>query len=471
MNCKSIVMIAYYFPPEGSAAVYRPLRFLRELMQKGWHATVICCQPYQYEREDPQLLTQIPSRTHIIRVKGWDPWVSFQNWRGVRLESKLVALSPEEAQQVVRVHHAPWRSRLREAVRMVEAWVYRPDIAMPWVTPAAKRAIAACCQDRPNVIWATIGPLSAGVVASRVSDTTGIPYVLDFRDPWGLDYYPEEVRRPSWARKLDNETISRLFRQARAVVFMFESIAEQYMRIFPGALTRDKVHIIPNGFEGTVDTFAHAPGDRCTVLYAGTLKTYRYDTLLEGLARLKYRNSVKTSQLRLLFVGEKDSRLVEQTERMGLREIVEIIPPVSSVEVRRLQQEAHALLILGRTSSRRGHELVAGAKLFGYLQAGRPIIGVVPLDETRRILQQVGNSMIADVDAPEEVANVFEGLLEAWSNRTLDQFVPNRVACEVYSSSRQLSALIAALEGRSFERAVLTEPDPQAIRPGSESVN
>lgn len=451
MNPKSVLMIAYYFPPDGCAAVYRPLRFLKALVKKGWHVIVLCCHPYQYEREDPQLLDQVPIGTSVVRVAGRDLWCAFQTWRGVRIEHKLTSSSLEEAQQVVARQYSAWRSRFRELIRKIEACVYRPDLAMPWIHPATREAIGVCQANRPNVIWATIGPISAGIVAYRTSLATGIPYVLDFRDPWGLDYYPEEIRRPAWARKKDQEAIAAMFKQAQAVVFMFESIAEQYVRTFPDALIWRKIHIIPNGFDGTVDAFAHAPGARCTVLYAGTLRSYRYDTLLEGLARLKSRNAVPVSQLRLLFVGEQDPQLGDRVEEMGLSEIVEIAPPVSSGEVRRLQEEAHALLILGRTATRKGHELVAGAKLFGYLQAGRPIIGVVPHDETRRILEQVGSSLIAAADAPEEVADKFELLLKAWSDKTLDRLIPDRAACESYSSGKQISALVDALDGRPRE--------------------
>ena len=73
MDSNSIVMIAYYFPPEGNAAVYRPLRFLKELVKREWQATVVSCVPYQYERNDPQLLGQIPPTTRVIRAQGRDP--------------------------------------------------------------------------------------------------------------------------------------------------------------------------------------------------------------------------------------------------------------------------------------------------------------------------------------------------------------------------------------------------------------
>lgn len=452
MDPKSIVMIAYYFPPEGNAAVYRPLRFLKELAKQGWQVGVISGEPYRYERLDPALLEQLPPETQVVRVKGRDIWRAFQSKRGMQATKKLSGLSSEEIRQAVAVYHSPLRSRLREWVRIAETWVYRPDMAMPWIKPAVRASIDLCQKNRPNVLWATIGPLSAGLVAYQTSVTTGIPYVLDFRDPWGLEYYPHEIRRPAWAKKVDNRNMCRMFKQAQSVVFMFESVAQSYLEAFPGALERAKIHIIPNGFEGEVEPFVHTPGDRCTVLYAGTLSTYRYDTLLEGLVQLKRQNPVGAAQLRMLFVGEGLRQLAERAAELDLRGVFEIRAPIPSAEVRRLQREAHALLVLGRMPGRTAHDLVAGAKLFGYLQAGRPVIGIVPRDETRRILSRVGSPLIADADSPAEVVSVFKKILDAWSSGTLDQLIPDRTACEAYSSNRQISNLITALNGTVPEK-------------------
>lgn len=461
MNTKSVVMIAYYFPPDGSAAAYRPLRFLKGLAREGWRATVICCEPYRFERYDPQLLGQVPAATQIVRVKDRDPWRAIQVWRGARMENKLAGSPAERARQIVAGHHAPWRSKLREAVRTAEAWLYRPDFAMPWIRPVVAEVQKACRRNRPNVIWATIGPLSSGLAAYRASRVTGVPYVLDFRDPWGLEYYAEEVRRPNWAKQADHRMMCRMFERAQAIVFMFDSIAECYVRAFPGSVDRNKTHIIPNGFEGRVERFVHVPGTRCKVLYAGTLHTYRYDTLLEGLVRLKGKDPQRASRLQLLFVGEGLRELQERVADLGIKDLVETAPPTSQAEVRRLQEGAHALLVLGRTPGRKGHELVAGAKLFGYLQAGRPIIGIVPGDETRRILGQVGNAMIADADSPDEIVAAFVRVIDAWSNRVLESLVPNRAACEAYSAARQTAALVRVLEG---------QPPVQAVIPGIKDV-
>jgi hypothetical protein len=95
----------------------------------------------------------------------------------------------------------------------------------------------------------------------------------------------------------------------------------------------------------------------------------------------------------------------------------------------------------------KGYELFAGAKLFGYLKAGCPIIGVLPEDETKKILQAVGVSTVADVDSPTEILIMLQRLLKAWSTGALSSLLPDRAACQAYSAERQTAALVRALEG------------------------
>ncbi len=122
--------------------------------------------------------------------------------------------------------------------------------------------------------------------------------------------------------------------------------------------------------------------------------------------------------------------------------------PVSQSEIIRLSQKADAFLLLERAATIKGHELLAGAKLFGYLKAGRPILGVLPYCEAWKVLEHLGVSTIADVDSVSDIVAVLRRLVNAWSTSRLSDLVPDRVACEAYSAERQAEALTRALEGR-----------------------
>jgi hypothetical protein len=210
-----------------------------------------------------------------------------------------------------------------------------------------------------------------------------------------------------------------------------------------------KIHLIPNGYEGTIDEFGVPGGDQCTLLYTGTLSDYRYDTLLQALHGFKKSDPARAKRLRLLFVGDSIEALANDVAALGLSDIVVTASTMPHAEIVRLQQEAHAFLMLERKPTMKGYELLAGAKLFGYLKAGRPIVGVLPSGEAKKILQRVGVSTIADVDSSSEIMAVLRQILDAWAAGTLASLIPDRTACEVYSAQRQTAALVRALEGAS----------------------
>lgn len=443
---KRVLMIAHTFPPEGSAGTYRPLRFVRHLTAAGWQPRVISAQKYQYERYDPDLLAQVPPDVEVVRVRGRDAWQAFQAWRAQRQQpapSRAGENGPGDPSR----EGASFRSRMRNVVQTAERWRYHPDTAIKWIGPAVNAVITMCRREPADVMWATVGPVSSGIVALRASRATGIPYVVDFRDPWGLDYYDSEIRSPNWIKRLDRRTMHRVLSDARALVFQFPAVAECYSRAYPGALDGPKIHIIPNGYEGTLPDSTIPESSVCTVLYAGTLSTYYcYDSLLDGLRSLKRDRPALISRLRVLFVGDSMERFGNEVARHHLSDIVEIRGTVSHSDITRLEQDSQALLILGRDPKRQGHELVAGAKLFEYFKARRPIVAVVPRDETRNILSRVAPVLVADVDSARSIVEAFERLLEAWSAGRLASLLPDRAGCEAYSADRQTRALVRALE-------------------------
>ena len=443
---KSVVMIAYNFPPEGNAGSFRPLRFVRHLPRMGWQPVVVTLATELYERHDPHLLAQVPAEVEVIRVRSRDPWLAFQERRALRIQKKISSVPAEKAARMHKVQQSPLRSFLRQAIRKVEAWCYHPDHAMGWIRPAVASIVELCARRGPSVIWATGAPWSSFIVAERASRLTGVPYVLDFRDSWTLVSDPVVDKRPVWATLADRRTLYRLFKNAQAVIFRYETEAECYWRAYPGALDTERIHIIPNGFDGIVDDFKTTSGEKCQILYSGTLAYYRYDTLLHALSLLRERDKVRATRLRLVFVGEQSDRVYLEADRLGLTDIIVASPPVSHAEILKLQQESDALLMLEREPTMRGYELLAGAKLFSYLKAGRPIIGVLPDGEAKKILRRVGVSTIADVESPEEIVNVFDRVLRAWSEKSLSSLAPNPIECAAFSAKRQVATLVRALE-------------------------
>ena len=446
MAMKSVVMIAYDFPPEGSAGVYRPLRFVRHLPGVGWQPTVVAADKTQFKRYDPGLLAFVPDQVEVVRVPGEDVWQRFQAWRARRTLRRPSGGYPENVSEIHEDQPSSIRSCLRSFVRKVEPWYYYPDWEMPWIKPAVRATVKVCQRVNPKVIWVTGNPWSSFVVARKVSLQTGVPYVLDFRDSWMLSHWPFESNRPEWAKRRDQRLLFHLFKEAQAVTFRFHSEAECYWRACPGALEASRIHIIPNGFDGTIEEYNPTANQAtCVILYAGTITLpYRYDTLLEGLSLLKKSSPDLANHLQVRFIGEGTDALARAARVLGVSDQVKAMSTGSYAEVCRLQGEADALLLLGLIP-KKGFEL-CGSKVFSYLKAGRPIIGIAPQDEMRNVLHRVGVRTIADIDSPSEITTVFRQVLEAWQEGTLSSLVPDRKSCETYSAEQQTSAMVRALE-------------------------
>ena len=450
---ESAVMVAYDFPPEGNAGAYRPLRFVRHLKRLGWRLTVVSCTPARYERYDPKLVSLVPPEVEVRRVSFCDPWQQLQARRERRMRAGRSADGDETAQAESQiVNQAAYRILLRRVVRKVEASCYHPDMAMPWIRPAVKASVQACARVRARVIWTTGGPVSSFVVGQRASEITGLPYVLDFRDAWTISYNEFEALRPNWARNRDRRRMFALLKSAQAVVFPYESVAQCFWVAYRGALTAERVHLVPNGFEGQVEGFVGpsvSGNEPCLILYTGTVSSYDYYPLMTALHQLRQTDPSFGNRLKIRFVGEGMKILQNQAKELGLDGIIKTSGPVNQSQIGDLQRNAHALLVFGRPREMTGHELFAGAKLFAYLRSGKPILGVLPHDETRRILERVGVSTIADSGSVSEIIAVLKRLVEAASSReALASLIPRPSACMEYSIERQIDALLRALEGK-----------------------
>lgn len=152
-------------------------------------------------------------------------------------------------------------------------------------------------------------------------------------------------------------------------------------------------------------------------------------------------------QVLVKFVGEGVAEVARLATQLNVSAMVSTAAPVSYADVNRLQRNAHALLMFERRPHMKGYELLAGAKLFGYLKVGRPILGVVPEGEAAKVLRDVGVSTIANPDSPASICAVLESMLKAWSTGTLAALLPTASACERYSGKAQTAALTRALEG------------------------
>src|SRR5438128_1787715 len=139
MAQKKILIISPHFPPSNLAAVHRSRLFAHHLPAFNWEPIILAVDEKYYEEE---------------------------------LDWKLIELLPEGL-----------RIEKVTAFRVTKPRVIG-DIGLRGFINLARRAIALIKQENINVMYIPIPSFYASLIGRLVHEKTGIPYGIDYIDPW-----------------------------------------------------------------------------------------------------------------------------------------------------------------------------------------------------------------------------------------------------------------------------------------------
>ncbi len=166
---------------------------------------------------------------------------------------------------------------------------------------------------------------------------------------------------------------------------------------------------IRNGFDFEARIRFHV-NEQFTLLYAGTFYASRTpDTFFKALERLVEKNLL--TNWRLIFLGQTSAARIPDK----LAPFIERIEKVPYQESVKLIQMADALLLIHPPSDYKG---VYTAKLFDYLGAMRPIIGLLDKDDVAaQLIQECNAGFVADFYNIDEIEQAVLSAHELWKNK------------------------------------------------------
>ena len=355
-------MICYYFPPLGGIGSVRALKFAQYLPEFGWDPTVIAPWNGAYYR---------------------DPTLEFDEKKVIRTASLEISRAGKRMMGSGRDDTRPAEvGPVLEHVRgVVRRWIYRPDPQIGWY-PFAVRSARRVLQDgKFDAIFSSSFPITAHVVARRVHQEFGIPWVAEFRDLWtDLSRYDSQRRQ-----RLDEATERELLAAATDVV----TVSEGYAKLLLDRGAR-RVSVITNGFD-PVDFRGTPRSSRSLATYVGTYYPDRQDLrpVLQALGELIQFGLL--SRLGIRFVGEFPEALRETLVQAGLSNSVECTGFVPHREALGYIEDSTLLLLAGPASGAFPGSKVSGniaSKVFEYLGSRRPILYIGEADsDVERIIR------------------------------------------------------------------------------------
>jgi glycosyltransferase involved in cell wall biosynthesis len=399
MNGKKILMIINFFPPAGGGGVYRPLSFVKYLSRLSWRVTVVTPRPGEFWIADPALEAEVPPEARVVRTPSLSGSRFLRTVRRGRGESA-----------------SRRSSRGFGILRRVGELFLIPDTYRGWVPFAVKAAEELCRSERFDVVYSTSPPDSSHLAALPIARRFAIPWVADFRDPW-INLYLREPPTP-----IHRAIHRRLERSVAAAALLLVTTAaqeEMLRRTYPGC----RVARIPNGFDEDdfrgLDDEAPPPVP-FTIAHVGMLTLGRSSRpFLEGLAALKARSPAKVAAMRVFFIGARESANEQYVRLLGLDETVVFEDHLPHRDVVRRERRSHVLLLIKHDDERyRG--LVPG-KLYEYIGARRPILGVVPDGEAAAIIAELARGEVARIDRSAEIAAAIERMFDRYRGGQLER--------------------------------------------------
>lgn len=399
MPNRRVLIIAYYFPPILGGGTFRPLKFAKYLPEFGWDPIVLCAQPGPEHDLDPELLEELPPSVVVERVGHLRPKQMEDAW--------------------LQVWNLLWKLRLRRLAGRLEPykvlrWIPL-DPYITWVVPAYRAARRLIRQYRPDVVMTSSPPHSLQLVGLWLKQTTHLPWVADFRDPWTgnrLSPMPSHIHET-----INLRSERRVVRLADWIVVVTSEMMESFRRT-TGQETLQKCITISNGFDPA--DFATPPMSRddqntFRIVYPGTLYGLRNaDAFLNCIDKLVATGQVRSEHLRVEFIGRDGTGAAE---RLKGRSWFFSQAPVSHRDAVRWMQRASSLLLLVPPEAAYAHS----GKLFEYLGAARPILAVVPPEsEAARLVEAAGAGIVAAADDEAAIASAILTLYERWRQGRLE---------------------------------------------------
>lgn len=395
----TVLCISYLFPPRAGVGVQRITKIVRYLPDYGWHPIVLTPKkPAGSFPIDKSYLEEIPDSVEVYEAPSIEPYHIYRMLGGRKPQDtadfRSILKGGQNLGLAGRVYSA------------FQAAFLIPDPKIGWFGPALRKARKILKARKIDLIFSTSPEATAHVIARAIARETGLPWVMDFRDPWTTSLYA--IKRPRWARLKEEALELSCLQNASAITVVQDQYKEEYLKKYPSLLQcSEKIQVFPNGFDpGDFEGVTPRKFDRWTVVYTGSISYPRDpEPFFKGWKLACERSDNFRANAGCLFMGEFDSRfhaMVSEYIMEGL--MVESFQPRQAVYS--AQSGSHALLLIS--------EGYVTGKAYEYLASGKPVIALTEGPDLIRLMEKSG---VGYAVRPDDINGIAMLLLKLFENR------------------------------------------------------
>ncbi|MBF0419594.1 MAG: glycosyltransferase [Magnetococcales bacterium] len=379
---RSVLMVAYHYPPAQASGTQRIVGFARYLPQLNWRPLILTVHPMAYEQDSKVWAEDLPGVT-VARPLALDT-----------------------------ARHLSFKGRYTRLLALPDRWV-------TWLVTALPVGLWLIWKHKPKMIWSTYPIATSLLIGWLLSRWSGRPWIVDLRDPMVLGRHPLD---PS-LRKLFVRLEARILKRCHRIVVTTAGLKELLSQRYPD-IAANKWLVIANGYDeevfndpAIVRALAAKPGLKnrtISLLHSGTLylgpEERNPAAFLDALIDLQKQGFLSPPdspdgpgiKLKVMLrASGHDAQIQAMIQERQLQGSVVLLPTVpyrdSLLEMVGMDG---LLLFQGEAFDR-----LIPAKLFEYLRSGRPVFALVGQSgDSRKILDDCGVSHCAPLEDRQAIA-------------------------------------------------------------------
>lgn len=383
---KRVLIITYYWPPSGGPGVQRWLQFVKYFKEFGIEPVVYVPENPHYPILDSSFSSEVPVDIEVLKHKIIEPY------RFARL------LSKRKTKQISSgIITSKKSSFIEKLLLFIRGNFFIPDARVGWVKPSVQFLRNYISKNPVEVIITSGPPHSLHLIGMQLKEELNLNWIADFRDPWTTIHYHKSLRLNAGSEKKHRQLESKVLNEANVVIVTSPTTKKEFELV-----TTKPVKVITNGFaQSEIEKLTL--DSSFSIAHIGSLLSDRNPNIFwEILSEIIVEIPSFKKDLMIKLAGVISDEVIKSIMKYGLSENYSIIGYVLHSEALQLQKSAQVLLLV-EIDSRQTRSIIPG-KLFEYLAAKRPIIGLGPIgSDFEGIIKETKSGIFFDYNQKEEL--------------------------------------------------------------------
>ena len=361
---KKVLIITYYWPPAGGPGVQRWLKLSNYLLENNVKPIIYTPSDPKYPSIDESLLKDVNPEIEVIKKPIFEPFGNLFS----KIRKKGI---PKKKDQSI----------LDKFLIYLRGNLFIPDSRIFWVNSSVGFLSKYILENKIESIITTGPPHSLHLIGLKLKSILNITWYADFRDPWTKINYHKKLKLSLRSKKKHLQLENKVLSSCDRIIVTSNKLLKEYNEI-----TETPISLITNGFD--YQKLQLELDEKFSITHIGRLLPERNPKILwNALKELCTINKNFKNNLKINFIGNVSENLRKEIKTNNLENSVVYHNYIKYNDTIPYLIKSQILLLIESDDKESSYAIPA--KIFEYINSGRPIIAIGPKDsEIKQIIDE-----------------------------------------------------------------------------------